>query len=49
MDLPEKCRAYFSELMPLLAHVRKHVDHLESKMPDSMWLLPKYKEMLFIC
>jgi glutamine synthetase len=49
MDLPEKCRAYFSELVPLLGHVRKHVDDLESKMPDGMWPLPKYKEMLFIC
>ena len=49
MDLPEKCRVYFSELMPLLAHIRRHVDDLESLMPDSMWLLPKYKEMLFIC
>jgi glutamine synthetase len=49
LELPEKCRVYFSELVPLLAHIRKHVDGLESKMPDEMWLLPKYKEMLFIC
>jgi glutamine synthetase len=49
LELPEKCRAYFTVLKPLLTHVRKHVDDLESKMPDDLWTLPKYKEMLFVC
>lgn len=49
LELEEKCRVYFSELKPLMAHIRKHVDDLESKMPDEAWPLPKYKEMLFIC
>jgi glutamine synthetase len=48
-ELEDKCRIYFSQLKPLMEHVRKHVDDLESKMPDEMWVLPKYKEMLFIC
>jgi len=49
LELAEKCRVYFSELKPLMAHIRKHVDDLETKMPDEVWPLPKYKEMLFIC
>ncbi len=49
IELQEKCRVYFSELKPLMATVRKHVDDPETKMPDDAWLLPKYKEMLFIC
>jgi glutamine synthetase len=49
LDLAEKCRVYYGELKPLLAGIRKHVDDLESKMPDESWPLPKYKEMLFIC
>ncbi len=49
LDLAEKCRTYFTELKPLMAHVRKHVDDLETKIPDEEWPLPKYKEMLFIC
>ncbi len=48
-ELEDKARIYFSQLKPLMEHVRKHVDDLESKMPDELWLLPKYKEMLFIC
>jgi glutamine synthetase len=48
-ELEDKCRIYFSQLKPLMEHIRKHVDDLESKMPDEMWVLPKYKEMLFIC
>jgi glutamine synthetase len=49
LDLAEKCRVYYCELKPNLACIRKHVDDLESKMPDEVWPLPKYKEMLFIC
>jgi glutamine synthetase type III len=32
-----------------MQHIRKHIDGLEAVMPDDNWLLPKYKEMLFIC
>jgi glutamine synthetase len=49
LDLEEKCRLFFTELRPLMAHIRKHVDDLESKLPDDLWMLPKYREMLFIC
>jgi len=45
----ERAKMYFIELKPVLQHIRKHVDELEAVMPDDMWELPKYKEMLFIC
>ncbi|MFW5775435.1 MAG: glutamine synthetase type III, partial [Chitinivibrionales bacterium] len=48
MSEEEKCSFFFEELKPQLEHVRKHVDDLESVMPDDLWLLPKYREMLFI-
>ncbi|MFP4415665.1 MAG: glutamine synthetase III [Chitinispirillaceae bacterium] len=48
MSEEERSGFYFEELKPQLEHVRKHVDALESIMPDDLWLLPKYREMLFI-
>ena len=33
---------------PLMEHIRTHSDNLESVLPDDMWDLPKYREMLFI-
>jgi glutamine synthetase len=45
----ERAKMYFTELKPVLTHIRKHVDQLEAVMPDDLWELPKYKEMLFIC
>ena len=48
MDLEEKCAFFFAQLKPQLAHIRKHVDALETMMPDDVWLLPKYREMLFV-
>jgi len=38
----------FNDIKPVLDHIRKHVDELEAVMPDTLWNLPKYKEMLFI-
>ena len=48
MELEAKTAFFFNELKPQMEHVRKHVDALESVMPDAMWQLPKYREMLFI-
>jgi glutamine synthetase len=48
MDLESRAACYFSELKPHMEHIRRHVDALENAMPDSSWLLPKYREMLFI-
>ncbi|MDP2927245.1 MAG: glutamine synthetase III [Candidatus Omnitrophota bacterium] len=48
--LSDKKRAevYFSQLKPLMEHIRKHVDQLECVVADDAWDLPKYREMLFI-
>ena len=43
-----RAKLYFEELKPLMDHIRKHVDALESVVPDENWDLPKYREMLFI-
>lgn len=48
MSLEEKAAYFFSNLKPHMEHVRKHVDALEATMPDNVWQLPKYREMLFI-
>ncbi|NLD94616.1 MAG: glutamine synthetase type III [Fibrobacter sp.] len=48
MDLEAKTAFFFNEIKAHMAHIRKHVDALESTMPDAAWPLPKYREMLFI-
>jgi glutamine synthetase len=48
MELEKKVVYFFDEVKPQMAHIRKHVDALESVMPDEKWSLPKYREMLFI-
>jgi len=32
-----------------MAHIRKHSDELEQVVSDQEWVLPKYREMLFVC
>jgi glutamine synthetase len=44
----KKAHRYFSELKPLMEHIRKHADLLEGVMSDEHWDLPKYREMLFV-
>jgi len=44
----KRAELYFSELKPLMAHIRKHTDALECVVSDEHWDLPKYREMLFI-
>lgn len=48
MDLEAKTAFFFNEIKAHMAHIRKHVDALECTMPDAVWPLPKYREMLFI-
>jgi glutamine synthetase len=45
----ERAKVYFTQIKPVMQHIRKHVDELEAILPDELWELPKYKEMLFIC
>jgi glutamine synthetase len=35
-------------IIPAMAAVRGHADALESVVDDSVWPMPKYREMLFI-
>jgi len=44
----KRAQFYFQELKPLMEHIRRHVDALETVVPDDTWDLPKYREMLFI-
>ncbi|MFH0917509.1 MAG: hypothetical protein V1830_00055, partial [Candidatus Omnitrophota bacterium] len=44
----KRAEVYFSQLKPLMEHIRKHVDQLECVVADDAWDLPKYREMLFI-
>jgi len=44
----EIATAYAERVVPLFDRIREHVDELERLIPDSLWPLPKYREMLFI-
>ena len=48
MELEPRTQFFHTELKAHMAHIRRHVDALETAMADSMWTLPKYREMLFI-
>jgi len=48
LDEEERARKYYSELRPLMEHVRKHADLLEGVISDEHWDLPKYREILFV-
>ncbi len=47
-DAQEQAICYNEKVFPFLAHIRYHVDKLELLVDDSLWPLPKYREMLFI-
>jgi glutamine synthetase len=48
LDGEDRAELYFEELKPLMEHIRKHCDDLETVIADEHWDLPKYREMLFI-
>ncbi|MCL2690251.1 MAG: glutamine synthetase III [Chitinispirillia bacterium] len=48
LDQQEKASFFYSDIRPQMAHIRRHVDALEYTMPDELWPLPKYRELLFI-
>ena len=48
LSAEERAEVYYSEVKPLMEHIRKHVDQLECVVSDEHWDLPKYREMLFI-
>mgnify|MGYP005840995985 CR=1 FL=1 len=43
-----KARIYANDCRPLFGAVRTAADKLETLVADDLWLLPKYREMLFI-
>ena len=44
----EKAIAYHDNVAPMLETIRYHIDKLEMIVDDQMWILPKYRELLFI-
>lgn len=46
-DPIEQADYLYNDLTPHVERIRKHVDHLENTLPDSLWKLPKYRELLF--
>ena len=44
----EKAIAYHDTVAPMLEDIRYHVDKLELIVDDQMWILPKYRELLFL-
>jgi len=45
--LSDKSKHFSDEIVPQLETLREAVDQLEQIMPDNLWQLPKYYEMLF--
>src|SRR5574344_1556200 len=48
VDEREKAIAYHDEICPKLDEIRYHIDKLELIVDDTLWPLPKYRELLFI-
>ena len=44
----EKAVQYHDKVQPYLDSIRYHVDKLELIVEDELWVLPKYRELLFI-
>ena len=47
-DLREKAIEYDEKVKPFFQAIRYHVDKLEQLVDDSLWPLPKFRELLFI-
>ena len=47
LDLIKKAEAYNKKVLPYFAIIRRHSDKLELVVDDSLWPLPKYRELLF--
>ena len=44
----QKAHSYCYQIKPYFEKIRYHVDKLEMLIDDSLWPLPKYRELLFI-
>lgn len=47
-NLQEQAKYFADNIVDLLREARKPADEIETIVPDELWLLPKYSEMLFI-
>ncbi|MBI4375377.1 MAG: glutamine synthetase III [Elusimicrobia bacterium] len=47
-DVEEKAKAYCHKVKPFFDVIRAAVDVLEGLVPDKLWPVPKYREMLFL-
>ena len=47
-DEHAKAVAYHDTIAPMLDTIRRQIDKLELIVDDSIWPLPKYRELLFI-
>jgi len=47
-SLPEQAKFYADHITKAMDAVREPADRLEQLLPDELWPLPKYSEMLFI-
>jgi glutamine synthetase len=47
-DIREKAITYDEKVKVFFLPIRYHVDKLEQLVDDSLWPLPKFRELLFI-
>jgi glutamine synthetase len=47
-DIEERAKVYWNNIFPYLDSIRYHIDKLERIVDDSLWPLPKYREILFL-
>jgi glutamine synthetase len=47
-DLRERAISYDEKVKSYFQPIRYHVDKLEQLVDDSLWPLPKFRELLFI-
>jgi glutamine synthetase len=47
-DVLETAAHVKAQVIPAMERAREIVDHLEQEIPDDLWALPRYSEMLFI-
>ncbi|MDR0659322.1 MAG: glutamine synthetase III [Prevotellaceae bacterium] len=47
-DIEKRAKVYWNNIFPYLDSIRYHIDKLERIVDDSLWPLPKYREILFL-
>jgi glutamine synthetase len=47
-DISAEAKAYADDVFPYFGKIREAADALEMIIPDELWPLPKYREMLFV-